>query len=478
MNYYFDAFKKFATFSGRANRKEFWMFILVNTIIFVALSILRFVVPRTLIVYVVYVCITFIPFLAITVRRLRDTNHSWRWVYINLIPIIGFLIFIYILTKDSVTENNEYDLNPAEHSVFKRVTVLFGGSILYLLARFVVAIISFIFIIYGFMYIDNVPVFIHSFGSTSIKSPNCKSDLGYKKKDGDVINVAYGVADPVHGGGANIRIIKDADPETFINICDDTGNFTLYSKDKNNVFYSQGDSTSKIGADPTTFTILRDGFSKDSKNVYYYDYNSAYSLDKETNEYEFVIDKNIVYGADQQTFTTLGRYGYAKDKNSVYRGPVTILGFNPQTFEILDQSYVKDKNGAYFVHLNDVGRIQSASEVLGADLSTFTAIEDTSFAKDKDNVYHALDKIGGIADLSSFVKIKNAYFKDKYNVYYYLTHFSVVPDINPNSVTSVVGGNIKDDKCIYDSYGKKVLDENGVCKDPNRCTEDNIKGCE
>ena len=38
MNYYIEAFKKYATFSGRATRKEFWMFVLFHAIVFSVLS--------------------------------------------------------------------------------------------------------------------------------------------------------------------------------------------------------------------------------------------------------------------------------------------------------------------------------------------------------------------------------------------------------------------------------------------------------
>lgn len=40
MNWYFRAFQKFADFKGRASRKEYWMFVLINTVICVILSLL------------------------------------------------------------------------------------------------------------------------------------------------------------------------------------------------------------------------------------------------------------------------------------------------------------------------------------------------------------------------------------------------------------------------------------------------------
>lgn len=47
----------------------------------------------------------FIPSLAITVRRLRDTGRKWTWIFICLIPIVGWIWFIVLLCKASVPDD-------------------------------------------------------------------------------------------------------------------------------------------------------------------------------------------------------------------------------------------------------------------------------------------------------------------------------------------------------------------------------------
>ncbi len=56
----------------------------------------------------------FIPSLAVSVRRLHDTNRSGWWVLINFIPIIGFIVFIVFMVQDSQPGTNQYGENPKE----------------------------------------------------------------------------------------------------------------------------------------------------------------------------------------------------------------------------------------------------------------------------------------------------------------------------------------------------------------------------
>lgn len=58
--------------------------------------------------WVIYYFATIIPTLAITTRRLHDSNHSGWWIFINIVPIIGpFVIFVFTCLS-SVDENNQY----------------------------------------------------------------------------------------------------------------------------------------------------------------------------------------------------------------------------------------------------------------------------------------------------------------------------------------------------------------------------------
>ena len=92
MDWYFDVLKKYATFSGRARRKEYWMFLLFHSIMIIGLVFLElFLLPESEggVVASLYLLGTFLPYLAVSVRRLHDTNWSGLWLFISLVPIVG-----------------------------------------------------------------------------------------------------------------------------------------------------------------------------------------------------------------------------------------------------------------------------------------------------------------------------------------------------------------------------------------------------
>jgi uncharacterized membrane protein YhaH (DUF805 family) len=114
MNYYTSVLKKYAVFSGRASRKEFWMFVLFSAIITIILGILDGVLNLKGILGLVYGLAVLIPSLAVMVRRLHDTNRSGGWVFINLIPLIGAIIVLVFVVSDSTPGDNKYGPNPKE----------------------------------------------------------------------------------------------------------------------------------------------------------------------------------------------------------------------------------------------------------------------------------------------------------------------------------------------------------------------------
>ena len=106
MDYFVGALKKYADFSGRARRKEYWMFILVYMIINIVLSVLGMEVISGIVSLGLL-----IPSLSIAARRLHDTGRSGWWQLILLIPIVGVIVLIVFLAQDS-HEANDYGVNP------------------------------------------------------------------------------------------------------------------------------------------------------------------------------------------------------------------------------------------------------------------------------------------------------------------------------------------------------------------------------
>ena len=120
MNWYFEVLKKYAVFSGRARRKEYWYFCLFNLIIFIVLGIIDGVTGSLSpeagagLLGSIYILAIFIPGIAVSVRRLHDTNRSGWWVLINLIPLIGIIVLLVFMAQDSKPDQNKFGSNPKE----------------------------------------------------------------------------------------------------------------------------------------------------------------------------------------------------------------------------------------------------------------------------------------------------------------------------------------------------------------------------
>lgn len=114
MSEYLSVLKKYATFSGRARRKEYWMFTLVNFLILAVVNILATVLnlPILLTLGSIYSLAVFIPSLAVCVRRLHDIGKCGWWVLIVLIPVIGAIWLIIMFCTDSMYGENQYGPNP------------------------------------------------------------------------------------------------------------------------------------------------------------------------------------------------------------------------------------------------------------------------------------------------------------------------------------------------------------------------------
>ncbi|HED38054.1 MAG TPA: DUF805 domain-containing protein [Ignavibacteria bacterium] len=113
MNYYLEVLKKYAVFSGRARRAEYWYFALFNAIISIILSIISIAIgDKLIILWIVYSLAVLIPSIAVSVRRMHDIGKNGWTILIGLIPLIG-LIWLFVLTVlDSNPGENKYGSNP------------------------------------------------------------------------------------------------------------------------------------------------------------------------------------------------------------------------------------------------------------------------------------------------------------------------------------------------------------------------------
>jgi uncharacterized membrane protein YhaH (DUF805 family) len=92
-------FTKYAEFTGRASRSEFWWFVLFTTLVSTALGTLNFATPEGVVsigssLAGLWSVAVLLPSLAISVRRLRDAGRSWAELFWLLLPLVGLIILI------------------------------------------------------------------------------------------------------------------------------------------------------------------------------------------------------------------------------------------------------------------------------------------------------------------------------------------------------------------------------------------------
>ena len=118
---------KYATFSGRARRSEYWWFVLFYIIVSVIASILDSIfgtrirfdsntgttyVYQTGWIQTIATLALLLPGIAVQVRRLHDTGRSGWWWWLNVICCIGSIILLVFYLGDSKPGNNQYGPNP------------------------------------------------------------------------------------------------------------------------------------------------------------------------------------------------------------------------------------------------------------------------------------------------------------------------------------------------------------------------------
>lgn len=92
---------QYATFSGRARRSEFWWFVLAWAIAYIVVAVVDQVVFGALILTLLFIAATIVPYLAVSVRRLHDTGRSGWWLLLNFVPFGGVVTLVFYLDSDA-----------------------------------------------------------------------------------------------------------------------------------------------------------------------------------------------------------------------------------------------------------------------------------------------------------------------------------------------------------------------------------------
>lgn len=129
MNWYVKALKQYVDFSGRARRREYWMFVLVNVVIVLVLSLIDTLLGtggwraasgggsisasgNLGLLSGLYSLAVLLPSIAVAVRRLHDTDRSGWWFLLGFIPIIGGIVLLVFYVLEGTRGPNRFGPDP------------------------------------------------------------------------------------------------------------------------------------------------------------------------------------------------------------------------------------------------------------------------------------------------------------------------------------------------------------------------------
>ncbi len=117
MYWYLEVLKKYAVFNGRARRKEYWYFALFNVVVGIVLTLIDRMIGTSNaesglgLLSGIYTLAVMVPSIAVSVRRLHDTDRSGWWLLLGLVPLVGSIILLVFFLQDSKPDN-QYGPNP------------------------------------------------------------------------------------------------------------------------------------------------------------------------------------------------------------------------------------------------------------------------------------------------------------------------------------------------------------------------------
>ncbi|MDR1065900.1 MAG: DUF805 domain-containing protein [Clostridiales bacterium] len=104
VNNYVHVLKNYAGFSGRARRREYWLFLLADIIIgavFGVFSLLPIIGIAFDVIFSLYASATLLPRLAVRVRRIHDTGHSGLWLFILFgVPCLNWIDYLVCMVVE------------------------------------------------------------------------------------------------------------------------------------------------------------------------------------------------------------------------------------------------------------------------------------------------------------------------------------------------------------------------------------------
>ena len=109
---------KYATFSGRAQRSEYWYFFLFLMLANIIASVLDSVIFGDIpVLYLIIMLALLVPSITAGVRRLHDTDRSGWWLLLGLVPFVGVIVLIVFLCQRGTVGPNQFGPDPLQASI-------------------------------------------------------------------------------------------------------------------------------------------------------------------------------------------------------------------------------------------------------------------------------------------------------------------------------------------------------------------------
>lgn len=106
MTEYLNSWRNCFNFTCRTSRSGYWTTVLIDILVLWVLSLLYVLAGGVILNVVILYCLArLLPRLSLAVRRLRDGEWAWYWVFLGLVPILGQVILLVLLCSRSVEDN-------------------------------------------------------------------------------------------------------------------------------------------------------------------------------------------------------------------------------------------------------------------------------------------------------------------------------------------------------------------------------------
>jgi uncharacterized membrane protein YhaH (DUF805 family) len=118
MSWFLKVLKNYAVFSGRARRKEYWFFVLFYAIFFMVAAFLDGLTGTYNaeigmgVLTGILILALLVPNIAVTIRRLHDTDKSGWWILIAFVPFVGGIVLLIFMVMGGTQGDNQYGPDP------------------------------------------------------------------------------------------------------------------------------------------------------------------------------------------------------------------------------------------------------------------------------------------------------------------------------------------------------------------------------